>query len=483
MISFVWWINLYNTELLIIGLTEKTMTEKNENYDIFTLNKIYPDARDIFIAKYKSLIEIKDECIVVVDTNALLVPFTINQKSLSRVKETYSNLVKEERLVIPGQVAREFAKNRTKKISELFDSLSKKRDHNLRINTGKYPLLASLDNYNEALKLEKEINDLLKKYSKTLGKVLEHVQEWNWDDRVSELYGEILKECVMDIEINKETIEDFKVRLKHKIPPGYKDASKPDNGIGDYLIWKTILEVGHNEKRSVLLVSGDNKPDWHHKSNKTPLYPRYELMDEFRRVSDGETFSIVRFSRFLDLFGADDEVVNEVKSKEVRLVSSQFNYYGGDFIYDSRIQKFAKTYKEQIKTDISECFYEIELVANDFELSAEFSNFEVFDVSLLDAKVVTADESHILLDIKAEVIFSADVSHRDYDTAIYDKEDDKHYFGENAEYNFETSATIEGSMEYRFYNGIPLNFTDFYLSHYRFSPEIIKIDIDEIREN
>src|SRR5205085_6004956 len=53
-------------------------------------------------------------------------------------------------------------------------------------------------------------------------------------------------------------------------------------------------------------------------SNKQALYPRYELIDEFRRSSGGQSFHIIKFSTFLDLYGASKKVVEEVRKEEVQ---------------------------------------------------------------------------------------------------------------------------------------------------------------------
>ena len=60
----------------------------------------------------------------------------------------------------------------------------------------------------------------------------------------------------------------------HHIPPGYKDAGKEDSGIGDLLIWHTILELGKVHKKSVIFVSGDEKPDWFKQSQNVALHLR-----------------------------------------------------------------------------------------------------------------------------------------------------------------------------------------------------------------
>jgi hypothetical protein len=46
------------------------------------------------------------------------------------------------------------------------------------------------------------------------------------------------------------------------------------------------------------------------------LYPRFELINEFRRASEGQSLHILRFSTFLELFDVSAAVVAEVKQNE-----------------------------------------------------------------------------------------------------------------------------------------------------------------------
>lgn len=309
----------------------KAPKEKIRDFNIFIANSVYPEAEQIFTAKFKSLRDIKDDCIVVVDTNALLIPYKVDEESLEQIKKTYLALSDKKRLVIPGQTAREFAKNRANKVGEVFEQLERKRDAINKVQTGNYPLLASLDKYKEILELEKNINGLVKNYREAVNEILEGIRSWIWDDPVTVLYGELFKGIVLDIEIDENKIRtELTERQIHKIPPGYKDASKDDGGVGDYLIWKTILHLGEKYNKSVLFVSGEEKPDWWHRSNNKPLYPRYELIDEFRRCSKGQTFHIVSFADFLNLYGASTEVVEYVRSKEHLPAPPSRNTYGDE---------------------------------------------------------------------------------------------------------------------------------------------------------
>jgi len=300
--------------------------------DIFIIKSIFPDAGSIFTARLKPLEDIKDSATVVLDTSVLLVPYSIGKESLDQIGTTYRTLVEADRLVIPGQVAREFAKNRAQKIAELFQQLSRKRNKVPSLRKGKYPLLEGVEVYQETIRLEEQIDELLAKYKKILGKVLDHIQNWTWNDPVSLLYSELFTEQVIfDLEYDEEEIrEDLERRHLHHVPPGYKDAAKEDSGIGDLLIWHTILEIGKQRKTDVIFVSGDQKSDWWHRSEGVALYPRYELVDEFRRVSEGASFHIITFSRFLDLYGASEEIVQEVRAEEEK--QREFFSLIGEFI-------------------------------------------------------------------------------------------------------------------------------------------------------
>ena len=66
----------------------------------------------------------------------------------------------------------------------------------------------------------------------------------------------------------------------------------------------------------IFFLSRDEKADWQLRSKGHALYPRYELVDEFRRHSEGQTFHIVKLSYFLELFGASEKVIKQVQKEE-----------------------------------------------------------------------------------------------------------------------------------------------------------------------
>lgn len=295
--------------------------------DIFVANKVYPDAAGLFFSAHQTLEQIKESCVVILDTNALLVPYGISKNSLSEIASTCRALAAAKRLAIPGQVAREFAKNRPLEISKIFQAVSRKRDFQAP-QRGKYPLLADEPSYLKLQELEDAISKLLGEFRDTVGDLLEHIRSWNWNDPVSQLYGEIFPDVVVDLPLDDQVVKDaLEYSRVNKVPPGYKDATKDDLGVGDLLVWKVVVHVAEQRKLPVVFVSGDTKPDWFYKSENQALFPRFELVDEIRRVSGGQSLHIVSFSKFLELFGAATQVVNEVKSEEIKIDLSSMPAY------------------------------------------------------------------------------------------------------------------------------------------------------------
>jgi hypothetical protein len=284
-----------------------------------SLKEIYPDAIEIFKFQPKSSGSIKDSAVVVLDTNALLVPYGLSSESLEGIEKVYTELVKQNRLFVPAHVAREFANERTGKLTELYQRLKQKMSKVQEIEIDNYPLLASVEAYEKLRKIETDIRELQGKQRSALKETIEHVQQWRADDRVSLLYGRLFTDgLIHEPELTEEFMQDLENRNNLKVAPGYKDSKKILNYEGDLVIWYTILDLGKRFKRSLIFVSGETKGDWFHRSDNEPIFLKYELVDEYRRASGGETFQLLKFSAFLKLLGANTKIVEEVQINEAQ---------------------------------------------------------------------------------------------------------------------------------------------------------------------
>ena len=288
----------------------------------FSKREIYPSPSKSFTFSLKSIDDIKENALIVLDANVLLLPFTTNVKNVVAIRAVYQRLVQSDQIFLPAQAVREYLDNRAKKLTDINEALQKKSTQCFNY-VGEHPLLESLEEYKEVLELEAGLKKSIKTYQNKIRETLSAVQAWGWDDPVSRMYHEVLSERVLsDLELDvAEISKDLERRNTLKIPPGYKDQNKEQNQAGDLLIWHEILKLASEKAKHVIFVSGDEKTDWWHQSGKSPLYPRFELVDEFRERTSGKSFHIISLSTLLEIFETAKEVVESVKYSEAEAKS------------------------------------------------------------------------------------------------------------------------------------------------------------------
>lgn len=311
------------------------MSDKN----IFYLNKVYPEAEKIFSTAFKSAEEIIKKGIIILDTNILLIPFDTNPKSLAEIKQIFEKYRNSNRLFIPARVAREFANNRGNKIGFVYLQLKQLKDqinnaNSIRINN--YPILDNIIDYGKLKKEFEKVKNHIQVSNELLNKIESQIRGWTWDDPVSEIYEKLFSsENIIEMERPKEEMEEeINFRVKYKIAPGYKDSDKPDDGIGDLEIWQTILEISKRNNSDVIFVTNDAKNDWFHKQDKSTLYPRFELFDEFRRFTNGNSIAIIDFLQFLKLSEANNDTIKIIMEniEESKMIDNEFKVLGGNVV-------------------------------------------------------------------------------------------------------------------------------------------------------
>jgi hypothetical protein len=286
--------------------------------DHFPLSVCFPDAAAIFNRRHKNFDEIKGDCLVALDTNVLLAPYSLSDKDIAQIETVYQSLSQAGRLMIPAQVAREFARHRSTKLGDLVKTLQDQMSRTGSPLSTKFSFLKLVPEYANALKLSEEVEQKEKELARTLRAVLEKVRSWESNDPIWELYRKYFGSFVTELNAGdeKNLPDELKFRNLHSIPPGYKDEKKADGGSGDLIIWKTILQEGKKRQANIIFVTIDQKPDWWTQSASSPLYPRFELLEEFGAVTGGKSVMLMRFSDFLEKFGAEETVVKEVKRVE-----------------------------------------------------------------------------------------------------------------------------------------------------------------------
>jgi hypothetical protein len=263
------------------------MADKETQFDALVIEKVFPNPGVLLSKVSPSLSGLLKDCIFVLDANTLLAPFLVGKDSLKDVEKVLGKLTKENRLVLSGQAVREYIRHRATKLGDLYGHI-----HNLLSNLPKspartlnIPMLEDDAHYKAAEISAIKVRDAIADYKMKLTAILTDVREWHGDDPVSALYRRLFKDTEI-IEHNMalpDLQNDLDRRVIHSIPPGFKDKSKPDGGIGDVIIWHTLLRIGREKKSNVIFVSNDSKSDWMVKSGEDALFPRAELVDEFHR--------------------------------------------------------------------------------------------------------------------------------------------------------------------------------------------------------
>lgn len=285
--------------------------------DLWALEDVFPQLSDVLAPSARLSAEDKG-VLVVLDTNALLLPFNVNPEELSQFEKVYKQLAAEARLFVPARVMREFIKNRDGRLATIAKTLNDKRTEAATGGVDVPPLLEGLEETKAMASAAEELKRARKKYMDSMTKLVELIRAWRGDDPVTSTYRGIFQgNIIVDVKESREDIEaQWAVRLRRKVPPGYKDGAKGDTGIGDFLVWLTILQLGRQHERSLIFVTGEEKADWFVRSDKEGIYPRPELVDEYRRESKGKHLRLAKLADVLAEMDAPKELVLEVRNAE-----------------------------------------------------------------------------------------------------------------------------------------------------------------------
>ena len=245
----------------------------------FWLATVFPDPVAVFQFDSPTPDELKADGVFALDTNVLLAPYELGQHSFQDIEKIYRGLAKNNRLFVPAQAAREYAKNRGKKISEVYHAVHERLSALPATGDLTCPILEGVPEYENVKKIIGQVRAETKGLRDALGQLKEALTNWGWKDKVSSLYREVFtQERITDHSVQKDQVlMDLMFRSTHSTPPSYKDSAKLDGGIGDLLIWLSLKALAKAKKRSVIFVCNDEKADWSICSAGDAVLPRSEL--------------------------------------------------------------------------------------------------------------------------------------------------------------------------------------------------------------
>lgn len=118
-------------------------------------------------------------------------------------------------------------------------------------------------------------------------------------------------------------------RIEHRLPPGFRDEGKPENRLGDLIIWLELLEYSFERRADfthVLFLTNDEKSDWVYAPSKRldvtragprpvpNINPKLKIIDprlvsEFRQVVGHSDVSICSLSSLVQGISKTDPTI------------------------------------------------------------------------------------------------------------------------------------------------------------------------------
>ncbi|MEQ5041346.1 MULTISPECIES: PIN-like domain-containing protein [Providencia] len=229
--------------------------------------------------------EIWKNGILTTDTNVLLDLYRYHQDTRDSI---ISNLEKfEGELWLSHRATMEFFKNRKKVIISSEKTFQDAIDETDNLNSKLDNIVGTLKGNriipNEiASELKASIENAIIKAKEDIKKAKDGYPKYLQNDPILEKISDLFNEKIGDEPENyEELINIAKDRIKNKIPPGYRDITKDDDGpCGDYVLWSQLIEHSKTVNKPLILITSERKEDWWEKIKGKTVGPRPELLKE-----------------------------------------------------------------------------------------------------------------------------------------------------------------------------------------------------------
>lgn len=242
---------------------------------------------------------------IVLDTNVLLNLYRYSAETRTELLGIIKGL--RTQLWLPHRVAFEYQRRRIDVILEqarIYDAVSNALQHagdlvaeELKeyVHRRHHPYLNIVDFINETKAM---LAGLVTGIRKLESNHPEMVQNDPIRDELEALFDGRVGDPLPEAE-QEALKKDAKVRYPEEIPPGYRDAKKSGgDALGDLILWYQVLRQATQEKRSVILVTDDQKDDWWLRVKGRTIGPRPELVREIM-MKAGVKFYMYTVDRFM----------------------------------------------------------------------------------------------------------------------------------------------------------------------------------------
>lgn len=279
-----------------------------------------------YLQQVKSLLS-DDECAIFIDTNVISQLYRLNDAA----RQDFYNWIEQcgNRFHVPIWVIHEYSnKVYSQKTKEYLSELDRIKKQATEFNSisdfvkgyvGDSLLQGSMyEGKIDDLKRDVDnIKNLLNKIGRTINQNLEEHQRKVHDEIELKLSPKSLTSNIYSLIPDLDVA--YRQRYENQIPPGYKDASKEDNRIGDLIIWKEILEYCKtNAVKKAILLSRDSKQDIVYSPETQTIedgrkageserikIAKESLVYEFISITGGTIFCIIDFKTFVRIFASE----------------------------------------------------------------------------------------------------------------------------------------------------------------------------------
>ncbi|HFK1790660.1 TPA: PIN-like domain-containing protein [Bacillus pacificus] len=322
--------------------------------------------------------DIWDSCIFIFDTNILLNVYRYPTQARDTLITVFETL--NERIWIPHQVGLEYNFRMIEEIKDqeqAYDRLKNKLAAKFNEISDEYKN-ASLRHSN--LKLDETLLDEVKVSIEKIKDDLKIQKETHPDLHTIQLKLHNIFDGKVGESFDQEKIDEIQeagtFRYEMKIPPGWKDKSKNEKRYhdgflyetkyGDFIAWNQILEYAKDNQTNVLFITDDQKEDWWKEYKGETIGPQPELIQEFKRYTNGCKFYMYQAKQFLKFIS---------KYITTDLSSEHFEKAIED------IDNYKKYVEEQNKIDDTENAYKfIKEKENDKKIRFDSKSNQTFDL-------------------------------------------------------------------------------------------------------
>ena len=270
--------------------------------------------------------EIWEKGIFVLDANVLLNMCRYSKKSYDELIGIIEK--HKDNLWLPYQVGMEFFNNRLGVIEG--------------IKNGFNQLLTNITKIEDVLEKELKFNDFRSDTAHNLDQLREDIKNFRtneekkirkWQEEFEESDKEAILKKILSLYEGKvgddyesakldELYKEGERRYKESIPPGFADwKDKIKDGIrracGDLIWWKQTIDYARKNKCDLIIVTDDRKEDWWYRVSGKTISPRVELIREFDKETNGQSFLMYKTHQFMEMAKVlDGATVSDSSIKE-----------------------------------------------------------------------------------------------------------------------------------------------------------------------